>query len=295
MIYLIPVKKCFPPPSGEGGSGQQYKECKYSTMKKTAYLLAIFLISCLLLPATISAGQDQEELFLEANTFFHQAGEAGDPDTGRRLYEKALLRYEKLAHTITNGKLYYNIGNTYFMLNDIGRAVINYRRAERLIPGDENLEKNLAYVLEKRQDIIPVRQEDKLLQTLFFWHYDLSTRTKAILFSVTYGLFWLAAGLMFLSRLAVPRWLTGSLFGLVLVLTTSLLTDRFDNREKTGAIVAPEVIARQGDGRNYQPSFTAPLHAGTEFTLIARRADWLQVELDDGRRCWLPEQSCELV
>lgn len=262
---------------------------------KTACLLAIFLVSCLLLPASISAGQDQGELFREANTFFHQAGEADDPDTARRLYEKALLRYEKLAHTITNGKLYYNIGNTYFMLDDIGRAIINYRRAERLIPGDENLGQNLAYVLEKRQDVIPVKQEDKLLQTLFFWHYDLSAQTRAIFFAVTYLAFWLAAGLMFLSRLAVPRWLTGSLFGLVLLLATSLLTDLFENREKTGAIVVREVIARQGDGRNYQPSFTAPLHAGTEFTLIARRADWLQVELGDGRRCWLPARSCELV
>jgi len=62
-----------------------------------------------------------------------------------------------------------------------------------------------------------------------------------------------------------------------------------------GGVVTAEVVARQGDGRNYQPSFTAPLHAGTEFRLLEKRTSWLRVELNDGRQCWLPAQSCELV
>ena len=55
------------------------------------------------------------------------------------------------------------------------------------------------------------------------------------------------------------------------------------------------VVARKGDGEGYQPSFTGPLHAGTEFALIEERGEWRHVELHDGRRCWLPEKSSELV
>ena len=175
------------------------------------------------------------------------------------------------------------------------RAIVNYRRAEQLMPGDENLAQNLGYVLAKRQDVIPARQGEKLLQTLFFWHYDLSRHARLLLFSGCYVLFWLAAGLMSFSPVPVPRWLTGSLLALSLLLATSLVFEHLAASPATGVIVKPEVVARQGDGRNYQPSFTAPLHAGTEFRLLEKRPNWLRVELNDGRKCWLPLQSCELV
>ena len=257
----------------------------------------IFLLSCFLFPgpSTSFAGQENTTIFAQANSFFHQANAAEDPRQARQLYEKALLRYEQISRDVQNGRLYYNIGNTYFALDDIGRAIVNYRRAEKLMPGDENLTQNLAYVLSKRQDVIPARQGEKLLQTLFFWHYDLSHHTRLLIFSGCYLLFWLAAGLMFFTPVPVPRWLTGSLLGLNLLLATSLVFEHFAANPVTGVIVSPEVVARQGDDRNYQPSFTAPLHAGTEFRMLEKRTNWLRVELNDGRDCWLPVQSCELI
>ncbi|MBU4263343.1 MAG: tetratricopeptide repeat protein [Proteobacteria bacterium] len=257
----------------------------------------IFLLFCFLFSGAVPgfAGQQDSSIFAEANSFFHQANSADDPKQTRQLYEKALLRYEQIARDVHNGRLYYNIGNTYVALDDIGRALVNYRRAEKLMPGDENITQNLAYVLSKRQDVIPAQQGEKLLQTLFFWHYDLSHHTRLLLFSGCYVLFWLAAGLMSFTPVPVSRWLTGSLLALSLLFATSLLFEQLAASPATGVIVTSEVVARQGDGRNYQPSFTAPLHAGTEFRLLEKRTNWLRVELNDGRKCWLPVQSCELV
>lgn len=257
----------------------------------------IFLLSCFLFPGPSAcfAGQENAEIFAEANSLFHQANAADDPGQARQLYEKALLRYEQIAKDVQNGRLYYNIGNSYFALADIGRAIVNYRRAENLMPGDDNLAQNLAYVLSKRQDVIPARQGEKLLQTLFFWHYDLSHHARLLLFSGCYLLFWLAAGLMFFTPVPVPKWLTGSLLALSLLLATSLVFEHTAAGPAAGVVVSSEVVARQGDGRNYQPSFTAPLHAGTEFRLLEKRTNWLRVQLNDGRQCWLPAQSCELI
>lgn len=241
------------------------------------------------------AAENDTQLLQEANSFFHQANEKQDPEESKKLYEKALLRYQKLSRDGSNGKLFYNIGNTYFKLGDIGRAIVSYRRAEQLIPADENLQQNLNYVLSKRQDAIQKEQKEKLLQTLFFLHYDLSHETREILFSTVFITFWAAAGLMYFSPIPVPRWLSGSLLALTLLFATSLLVDQFQKEKPSGVIVSQEIMARQGDGNNYKPSFTAPLHAGTEFTLIENRTSWLQVELQDGRRCWLPAKSCELI
>lgn len=260
------------------------------------FTLHLILLSCLFSgAANCFAGQEESSLFAQANSFFHQAASADDAGQARQLYEKALLRYEQLARQVPSGRLYYNIGNTYAALDDIGRAIVNYRRAEKLLPGDANLTQNLGYVLGKRQDVIPARQGEKLLQTLFFWHYDLSHPTRLLLFAGCYVLFWLVAGLISFTPVPLPRWLAGSLLALSLLLATSLAVEQLAAGPATGVIVTAEVVARQGDGRNYQPSFTAPLHAGTEFRLLEKRTGWLRVELNDGRQCWLPAQSCELV
>jgi SH3-like domain-containing protein len=57
----------------------------------------------------------------------------------------------------------------------------------------------------------------------------------------------------------------------------------------------PEVIAYQGDGQNYPPSFKAPLNAGTEFELIERRPGWFHIKLADGSEGWISQTSAELI
>ena len=101
--------------------------------------------------------------------FFRLAGEAHSSAEAEDLYQKALIRFERLAEEgLQSGHLYYNIANTYYKLNDIGRAVLNYRRAEVFIPNDENLRHNLQYVLSLQPDKIELNQEEQILKTLLF-------------------------------------------------------------------------------------------------------------------------------
>ena len=65
--------------------------------------------------------------------------------------------------------------------------------------------------------------------------------------------------------------------------------------DRLAAGIDPEVIARQGDAESYQPSFEAPLHAGTEFKLREERGAWWQIGLSDGRNAWIPAKSGELL
>jgi len=62
-----------------------------------------------------------------------------------------------------------------------------------------------------------------------------------------------------------------------------------------GVILVEEVIARQGDGDNYPPSFKDPLHAGTEFVLLEARTSWVQIRLSDGSEGWIPDQAAERI
>ena len=258
-------------------------------------LLVVFLSA--LLPA---AAQDAPEIFDEANTFFRQANrmQANNPEAARALYERAVLRYERLTAEfgIRNGKLYYNLGNAYFQMDDIGRAILNYRRAQRLNPSDPNVSRNLAFARTRRYDKFEESQQTQVLRTLLFWHFDLAPATRLMIFTVSSALFWGAMILRLHRRIPISTGITAGL-GLVaaLFLGSVLYDAAIAEKQRHGVVVAPDVVARKGDGETYEPSFTDPLHAGAEVRLIEQRPDWHQVELPDGRRCWLPSRDIEWI
>jgi tetratricopeptide (TPR) repeat protein len=246
------------------------------------------------------SGIEKKELYSQGTEYFHQAAEISDSDpaAARDLYAKTLLRFERLVHEggVKNGKLFYNIGNIHFLLHDIGRAILNYLRAEHYIPNDPNLAKNLAYARSMRQDKLDSKDEEKILQTLFFFHYDLGTHARLILFAIFYASFWTFAGIRIFTRRPFTRWGLGVTLLFTLLFGASLFMDsRQSAMGHAGVILDPEVTGRQGDAESYQPSFEEPLHGGTEFTLLEDRGAWWQIELPDGRSSWIPAKRGELV
>jgi len=240
------------------------------------------------------------DLFSQAKELFRKANDltASDPGTAHDLYHKAAMRFERIAHEgqVRNGKLYYNIGNAYFRMGDIGRAVLYYRRAALLIPNDENLHQNLNYAKSKCVDKIEEKQQAKVFRTLFFWHYDLSSRVRLYIFAATFAMLWIAASVRLLRRWLSPRWAIAILAVVTALFSGSLLVETLTaGNTVSGVVLAPEVVARKGDGGTYEPSFKTPLHAGTEFTVLEDRGEWHHAELADGRRCWLPAKAVGIV
>ena len=254
-------------------------------------------------PAAADSGltdAQKQDLYSQAKENFRQAEEAvqQDPEASRELYKRAALRFERLVREggIQNGRLYYNIANTHMRLGDVGRAILNYRRAEEYIAGDPNLQQNLAHARSRRQDQVPERQRTKVLKTLLFWHYDLSPGTRSVLFTVSFLFFWLVAGVRLFSVRMGRVWLLVSAGILWMLFLGSLVVEDVTRIQvRQGVVLADEVVGRKGDGKTYQPSFKEPLHAGTEFLLVEERLNWYQIELSDGRRSWIPNKSAELL
>jgi hypothetical protein len=249
-----------------------------------------------------SAALSQDELYgllSEANAAFQQANAASDPGAVRQSYDRAILLYEKIIHQggVRNAGLYYNLANAYLLKDDLGRAILNYRRAERLDDSDLNIKKNLAFARGRRIDRIEAGAQERVLETLFFWHYDLSLPTKLLLACLAFASLCLA-GIVMIWRGRGTAGLTAAVLSgvLVLGLLTSILVET--HRQSTvrlGVITAGEVLARQGDGPNYPPSFKDPLHAGTEFELLEQRPGWIHIRLSDGADAWIPEGTAGRV
>jgi hypothetical protein len=239
-------------------------------------------------------------LFSQANQFFREANTiTNDPDKAQKLYEKAILNYEKIINDagIKNPKLYYNLANAYFLKEDIGRAILNYRRAENLDKANTNIQKNLAFARSRRIDKVPVKPERRILETLFFWHYDFSIRTKFLITCLCLAIVCISGIVMLWRGRAGPWVVTAVICGILTVcfLTSVVVEARSRANTICGVITADQVIARQGDGPNYPASFKDPLHAGTEFDLLEQRPGWFHVKLSDDSDGWIPDNAAEII
>ena len=265
--------------------------------------IARALSLCLLVgtaAAQTATDAERQALFVEANHLFRQANELAptNPVAAEDLYRRAALRFERLVKEggVRNGRLFYNIGNAYFRTNDVGRAILNYRHAEQYIAGDPNLVQNIDHARSTRLDSFEETQETQVLKMLLFWHYDLSTRSRSILFALLGALFWVGASVRLFRSEWAPRLLLGLAGVPALLFLGSLLLEASVKANQTaGVILSQQVVARKGDGGSYEASFKEPLHAGAEFLWLEERGGWFHIELPDERRCWIPASSCELV
>jgi hypothetical protein len=260
-------------------------------------LLVAFVVSSG--AATIGAGETAK-ILQEGNYLFMKANELSkeDPWQAKDLYQKAATHFESLASEggIRSGKLYYNIGNAYFMANDLGRAILNYKRSLVYDPNDTNLAQNIEYARSKRADKINVKESAKIFEIIFFWHFNISSGVRIFVFLAMFAIVWICLAARLFIRKTLLDW------GLVLsaivacLFLGSLTIDAFSSAgSKPGVVIAEEVTARKGDGDTYEPSFQAPLHAGVEFDLVEARRGWCNIELTDGTRGWVPANAVGIV
>lgn len=263
--------------------------------RRFSVLMTILIVGLAgLLTAAVAAPLDRSQILDEASRFFQEASQKPDQAESADLYRKAMVRFEKLVQDgVVNGKLYYNLGNTYFRLHDLGRAIVNYRRALMYLPNDDNLRQNLFFAESQQPDRIEPKQEEMIVKTLLFWHYDISARIRLIVLVVANTTLWLLLAVSVYRRKMF--WLpTVGALSLTMIMAGSLLYERFCP-QATGVIIEAEAVARKGDGSAYSASFNEPLHAGLTFSLVEKRGEWLYIELADGRRCWVPADSAEMI
>ena len=89
--------------------------------KKIGFTVVLFLLF-----TGISHGSELTRLFLD-----------GIKDYRNGRYEDAIQKFSSVADGgVSNGKLFYNLGNAYLKNGDLGLALLWYERADKLIPND---------------------------------------------------------------------------------------------------------------------------------------------------------------
>jgi hypothetical protein len=240
----------------------------------------LLLVIAVLLQGTLHcfAAGDYNTLWQNGNTAYQQ-----------KKYDSALYFYEQLsALKPRNAELYYNIGNTYYRLNRIAFAVLNYERALKIDPEYKEAKENLALAQSRISNNIHATGNIFFIQ----WWESLTRQDMATQWSVwafvTFIIFMVILLFKAIKKTAIARTPVQVLGILALVFCCCLglaLVATNNSTQTTGAVVMQNDAPLMNADLKGKPLLLVP--EGTTVKIKNEKPDWVEVTLPDGRDGWL--------
>ena len=276
-----------------------------STMKKGRPAKSAMLLLLLLLPMAASAESQlsdslQSSSSLNSDSALTVVTKAmADSAYTQGNYQQAISDYEDLLKQGVSADIYYNLGNAYYRMDDMTRAVLNYERALLLAPGDRDIRFNLQMARSKTIDkIIPETE-------LFFvtWYRSLVNQMSvdqwarvaliSLALAIVLALVYLFANRIWLRKLGF--------FGAILLIIVFVLGNVFAQYQKSGLldrrgaiIMGSAVTVKSTPAQNGTDLFI--LHEGTKVTITdGQLKDWKQVRVADGKEGWVETSQIEII
>ena len=229
-----------------------------------------------------------EQLWDRANTAYLN----GDYHAATSIYEEILSR------GLSSMKLYYNLGNSCFKEGRLGEAILNYHRALRLAPGNEDVRYNLEVAEARTKDNIEQIPEFFLTGWVRSVRHAMSC-TAWSLFSLVALACALALFLIYLlaRRLSMRKTgFYGTLIAVVLFMLTSwfAMGQRREMLDDTQAVVMSfSTAVKSSPDKSATDLFV--LHEGTRVEIVNRLDQWCEITIADGKKGWLEAKTIETI
>lgn len=259
-------------------------------MKILKYLTLFCLLEITFLITQVSAIQQNNinDLFNKANKLYNE-----------KKYIQAVDIYRTIESLgISNGDVYYNIGNSYLKINDLGFAKLYYLKAQKYIPRDQDLINNLIRVNEKLNDKVDLSFWDKLNSI----NNKISLQEMTTLFFTFWTITWILIFLMFFlnnnkntSNKEFKPFVKISLrvfFVISSLLSLSYLTHFYSLKDKKALIITQEAEIKTAKDVDSVSLFK--LEQGNILKIISISQKWSKVEFDN-KLGWIQNSSIEQI
>lgn len=256
--------------------------------KHSGVMIPLVLFLCLFVSIAFSQTKELTSVFDEANKQYLA-----------QKYEAAINLYESIIKNgYTSGELYFNLGNAYYKMGKLQNAILNYERAKKIIPNDEDVQFNL--------QLANLRLVDKVepVPVLFIYEWAESLLTifslKTIL-TLCYILFLLTLTLfslfLFASTYQQKRYtlLGGILCAVLLVIgIANFAIQSYKESNTEYAIIMADVAnIKSAPDRTGNDLFV--IHRGLKVQVLDNVNNWRKIKLADGKIGWIPEQEVEII
>ena len=204
-------------------------------------------------------------------------------------YAAAIEIYEDIIESVDHENIYYNLGNSYFRIGDIGNSIWAYEKALELSPRDSDINFNLKYLRSRVRDrILP--PEDMYLISLY----------KSILLKFNLQDILLFIGLIFLllsakyvlnnfSSILNPINHFINYFALLLIIFYfwMALDKYWDVSDKNHGIITASAVDVRSSPLDRGENVVFRIHEGTKVEIHNLQAGWSEIMLLDGKKGWI--------
>lgn len=254
-------------------------------MKKTiiSFLFALWM-PCVMMGATT----DVEAMWERGNMLYS----AGD-------YNGAMLTYDSIVNEgLRSAELFYNLGGACFKSGKNGQAILNYHRAQRLDPSNEDIAHNLAYAESFVKDKIDEISTGFFSRTTLFVRRMMSADAWGVLSLVALGFVLTAVGFYLLSQRRGVR-KAGFIVALVslVVLVVAISNGSAARREllaeDEAVVLASASSVKASPERESKDLFV--LHEGTKVEVLGSYGEWSEIRIADGNKGWILTSAVEII
>jgi len=260
-------------------------------VRASALLLALGLFA-----TAVAAEEVGSRMAQQAIDAYTQGLDAEDRELRLEAFRRAERLFAKLeTDGARSADLYANLGNAALQAERLGPAVLAYRRALRVDPGNARALQNLEHARAQLPEWVPRPEPAGLFDSFFFWHRSVPRGQRSLAGAACFALAALlvAAGI---------RWRQSSLRNAAVLpglawiaLLASLALDPAARAMDEAVLTADEAVARAADSALAPSAFPQPLPGGVELRILEERTPWLRVRLANGRDVWLKDSNVTRV
>jgi tetratricopeptide (TPR) repeat protein len=214
-------------------------------------------------------------------------------------YEKAITNYlEILDNGEHSAALYFNLGNSYYKINQIAPSIYYYEKALLLKPNDPEIKNNLAYAQNMTLDAIEKMPEtgfskiyNKITGFLSFDQWAISAVVFTILFVVLYIAFFY---FRYSSRKRIA-FITGMISLIIALISMTFAFIQYNDfkGDRQAIIFSEEVAVKSEPNNRSQEVFN--LHEGTKIHVLDSLDEWKKIRIGDGKTGWLMNTDIKML
>lgn len=259
------------------------------TMKRycSSILTLVTLLALVLVFMNVKA-QSPDSLFVKANKEYSEAN-----------YDSALSLYKQISDSgYVAADLFFNIGNTYFKLNQIAPAILNYERALLLSPNNDDILFNLEMVRTFAVDRIEPLPEFILLT----WYKSFRNNFTPTIW-VYFSIFFFALSLLLLiffwfsqKRFIKRLCFSVALFFLFLTVVTATFASQENVKltsRREAIVMNPVVAVKSSPDETGKDIFI--LHSGAKVFITKSIGEWEEIKIADGNKGWIRKADIERI
>lgn len=248
----------------------------------------IGLIFLYIIFAQLIKANNIDELYKSANNLYKN-----------QQYDSALTVYQSLLQQgIYQSDVYFNIGNAHFKKKQIGKAILNYERAKKLNPDDEDINFNIEVANSKLIDKI------EPLPLIFYkkwWNnvselFSISAWSKIAI--ICTFIFSISIAIFFITRVVfIKKFLFyNSILMLIVVILSILFANYKSNliNNNNYAIIMPiSLTVKSSPDAKSTDLFV--VHEGLKVEIIDNIEEWSEIKLANGEKGWVKNTNFEKI